>query len=119
MGAPPYRLEVTSVLRTPEGQAALRETNPNAASGVSTHEFGTSLDVAYSGYAAPGSATAPQDPAERITALALERVAARYSRELQKVLGDVLREMQSEGLVMVTLERQQPVYHLTVARATP
>ena len=53
----------------------------------------------------------------RITALALERVAARYSRELQKILGDVLREMQSEGLVMVTLERQQPVYHLTVARA--
>jgi hypothetical protein len=29
----------------------------------------------------------------------------------------VLRELQSEGVLLVTLERQQPVYHLTVARA--
>jgi hypothetical protein len=122
MGLPAYRLEVTSVLRTPEGQAALRETNPNAAAGVSTHEFGTALDVAYSGYAAPSSRAdgdGANDPAATITALALERVAARYSRELQKVLGDVLRELQSEGAVMVTLERQQPVFHLTVARRAP
>src|SRR5690606_4824391 len=33
MGLPPYRIEVTSVLRTPEGQAALREGNVNAAQG--------------------------------------------------------------------------------------
>jgi hypothetical protein len=117
MGLPAYRVEVTSALRTPEGQAALRETNPNAAAGVSTHEFGTTLDIAYSGYGAPGAGGMSADPAELITALALERVAARYSRELQKVLGDVLRELQSQGDVMVTLERQQPVYHLTVAKA--
>jgi hypothetical protein len=120
MGVPPFRVEVTSVLRTPTGQAALREANPNAATGVSTHEFGTTLDIAYSGYAAPGSgaesASAGDDVAGRMRALALERVAARYSRELQRVLGDALRELQSEGAVMVTLERQQPVYHLTVAR---
>jgi hypothetical protein len=120
MGAPPFRVEVTSVLRTPAGQAALRETNPNAAAGVSTHEFGTTLDIAYSGYAAPGngaeSASSGDDVAGRMRALVLERVAARYSRELQKVLGDVLLELQSEGAVLVTLERQQPVYHLTVAR---
>src|SRR5690606_692028 len=48
---------------------------------------------------------------------ALERVAARKSRELQNVLGGVLRGLQSDGLVLVTLERQQPVYHLTIARS--
>jgi hypothetical protein len=119
MGLPRLRVEVTSVLRTPENQAALRETNPNAASGVSTHEFGTTFDIAYSGYAAPGlpSGTATESAADRVAAIALERVAARYSRELQKLLGDVLRELQSEGVVMVTLERQQPVFHLTIARA--
>jgi hypothetical protein len=53
MGLPSYRLEVTSVLRTPENQAALRRTNPNAAGGTSTHEFGTTFDVAYDSYAAP------------------------------------------------------------------
>ena len=53
----------------------------------------------------------------RVRALALERMAARYSRELQAVLGEVLREMQAAGEVMVTLERQQPVYHITLARA--
>jgi hypothetical protein len=119
MGLPRFRVEVTSVLRTPGNQAALRETNPNAASGVSTHEFGTTFDIAYSGYAAPGlpSDSPAESAADRVAALALERIAARYSRELQKVLGDVLRELQTEGAVMVTLERQQPVYHLTVARA--
>jgi hypothetical protein len=118
MDLPRLRVEVTSVLRTPEDQAALRQTNPNASAGVSTHEFGTTFDLAYSGYAAPGGPSdAAVDDAARVGALALERVAARYSRELQKVLGDVLRELQAEGLVMVTLERQQPVYHLTVARA--
>jgi len=40
----------------------------------------------------------------------------RKSRELQKILGDVLREAQDEGIVLVTLERLQPVYHVTVAR---
>ena len=53
MGLPPYRIEVTSVLRTPEGQAALREGNVNAAQGTSTHEYGTTLDIAYESFAAP------------------------------------------------------------------
>jgi len=121
MGLPAYRLEVSSVLRTPAGQEALRAGNVNAAAGTSTHEFGTTLDIAYESYAAPlaqsaADAGALEALAGRIDALALERVAAIKSRELQKVLGEVLRDMQSEGLLLVTLERQQPVYHLTVAR---
>ena len=53
----------------------------------------------------------------RMEDAATEAGAARMSRELQAELGIVLREMQSEGKVMVTLEVRQPVFHITVARA--
>lgn len=126
LGLPAYRLEVTSALRTAERQAALQRTNPNAAAGVSSHEFGTTVDVSYAAFAPPA------DPPEglldgvppelapylaRIAAVTLESASARKSRELSNVLGQVLREAQSEGLVLVILERQQTVYHLTVGRA--
>ena len=37
-------------------------------------------------------------------------------QELQGILGRVLIEMQREGSVLVTLEREQPVFHITVNR---
>lgn len=125
LGLPPYRLEVTSVLRSAEDQARLREVNPNAVATVSTHELGTTIDIAYNAYAAPARPIVELDPGEsgwlepfleRFAALAAEVVAARRAREIQAVLGHVLMELQREGKVMVTLERLQPVYHLTVAR---
>lgn len=129
MGLPPYRLEVTSVLRTAERQADLRGSNVNAARGVSTHEFGTTFDVAYSSVAAPADPLAGLDLdfrdapwlepyVQAMAAALLEAVAARRSRELQAILGKTLRALQDEGAVMVTLEDLQPVYHMTVARRT-
>jgi uncharacterized protein YcbK (DUF882 family) len=124
-GLPALRLEVTSALRTAETQARLRESNPNAASGVSTHEYGTTLDVAYSGFAAPanvedwveiGEAGWLRPHLTRVADALARSVAARRSRELQAILGEVLLEMQDEGKVMVTLEHAQPVFHMTVAR---
>lgn len=124
-GLPALRLEVTSALRTAETQAKLRETNPNAASGVSTHEYGTTLDVAYSGFASPadvedwveiGEASWLRPHLARVADALARSVAARRSRELQAILGEVLLEMQDEGKVMVTLEHAQPVFHMTVAR---
>lgn len=126
MGLPRYRVEVTSVLRTAESQADLRQSNPNAAAGASTHEFGTTLDLAYSSFAAPADAELDIDlsPApwleSRIDLFAhamLESAAARKSRELQAILGKVLLELQRSGDVLVTLERQQPVFHITIGRA--
>ena len=124
LGAPPYRLEVSSVLRTPADQAALRRVNPNAALGESTHEYATTVDVLYSAYAAPAEPIAPSagDAAsarilERYAGVAAERVAGRRALELKAILGHVLLELQDEGRVMVTLERLQPVYHMTVAQA--
>lgn len=124
-GLPAYRPIVSSALRTAEDQAELRRTNSNAAAGTSTHEFGTTVDLLYEGYAAPLALPAGYVPAQPAWASAhadataralLEHVAARKSRELMAILGEVLREMQAEGAVYVTLERQQPVYHITVAR---
>jgi hypothetical protein len=125
IGLPPLRLEVTSVLRTAANQAALRRVNPNAAAGESTHQYGTTIDIAYSSFRAPlrpvvdlelGDAPWLEPHLRRIEAAAAETGAARMSRELQAILGHVLREMQAEGMVMVTMEVRQPVYHMTVAR---
>jgi hypothetical protein len=72
--------------------------------------------------ATPDSGPVPDDLSwlqprlERMAAAVFETVAARNSRELQAILGQVMIEVQSEGLAMVTLERLQPVYHFTVAR---
>ena len=125
LGLPPLRLEVTSVLRTASDQADLRRTNPNAARGTSTHQFGTTIDVAYSSFRAPQEPVLEfeTDDADwlephlrRVEVLAAETGAARMSRELQAELGHVLRAMQDEGKVMVTMEVRQPVFHMTVAQ---
>ncbi len=120
---PPYRIEVTSALRTAERQARLRRSNANAAAGASSHEFGTTVDVSYAAFAPPLDtpdilpADAPEafrPHLERLADLALESVSARKSRELGKIFSDVLTEAQAEGLALVIYERQQTVYHLTV-----
>lgn len=126
VGLPPFRMEVTSGLRTTERQDRLRENNANAASGISSHEFGTTVDLSYAAFAPPldrppellatvPAALAPH--AERIVDLALESVSARKSRELGAIFSRVLREAQAEGLVLVIYETQQTIYHITVARA--
>ena len=124
MELPPYRFEVTSALRTSEHQARLRRTNANAAAGVSSHEFGATVDLSYAAFAPPldppetvvpaGAPPAFHPHLERIADLALESVSARKSRELGKIFSQVLQEAQDEGSALVIYERQQTVYHLTV-----
>jgi len=125
IGLPPYRIEVTSALRTTADQARLRGTNDNAAAGVSSHEFGATVDLSYAAFAPPaevpetmraGVPDAFRPHVERIADLALESVSGRKSRELGKIFGEVLREAQDEGIALVIYERQQTVYHLTVGR---
>lgn len=124
MDLPRFRIEVTSVLRTSAAQSELRAVNPNAAAGVSSHQFGTTVDIAYAGFAAPPEpmvdVSSPGAPwverhLARVAASVAERVAGRKSRELMAILGRLMEEMQREGKVLVTLERGQPVYHITVA----
>ncbi len=126
MGLPPYRMEITSALRTAEGQARLRRDNANAAAGVSSHEFGTTVDLSYAAFAPPAEVPpeiidgVPEDLRpfiDRIADLAFESVSARKSRELGRIFSQVLAEAQGEGMALVIYERQQTVYHLTVGRA--
>jgi hypothetical protein len=126
IGLPPYRMEITSALRTAQRQARLRRTNPNAAAGVSSHEFGTTVDLSYAAFAPPAEVPAqiidgvPEDlrpHIRRIADLAFESVSARKSRELGRIFSQVLAEAQEEGIALVIYERQQTVYHLTVGRA--
>ncbi|HSJ13272.1 MAG TPA: DUF5715 family protein [Longimicrobiales bacterium] len=125
LDVPRFRLEITSALRTAQDQERLRRTNPNATTGRSTHQYGTTFDVAYSAFAAPLEGFFQPDVPEaawlgdhllQVASLTAETIAARRSRELMAILGRVLLELQAEGKVMVTLEQLQPVYHLTVAR---
>jgi hypothetical protein len=121
LGVPRYRLEVTSLLRSAADQERLRRVNPNAATTESTHEYATTFDVAYSAFAPPAEPIVKPSLPELeehlvwVAGAVAETVAARRSRELMAVLGGVLLELQNEGRVMVTLERLQPVYHMTVA----
>ena len=122
LGLPRFRLEVTSVLRTADSQAALRRRNRNAAPDESAHEFGTTFDIAYRKFAPPmddgtGAEPLPLGPLARITSDSLWMLTARQRGvELQAVLGRVLQEMRLEGKLLTRMERSQPVYHTTVAR---
>jgi hypothetical protein len=122
---PIYRLDITSVLRTPQKQEALRRANANASRIVSAHEFGTTVDIAYRRFAAP---VAYDDRAGGLVLGAAGRQLSDSllistgnlrSAELQAVLGRVIAEMRSEGKIMVMMERHQTVYHITLARAYP
>jgi hypothetical protein len=126
LGLPAWRVEVTSALRTTERQDRLRETNTNAATGISSHEFGTTVDLSYAAFAPPARPSAevfaavPTEfvsQARRIVDLAFESVSARKSRELGAIFSDVLRQAQTDGIALVIYETQQTVYHLTVGRA--
>jgi hypothetical protein len=125
-GLPPFRLDVTSVLRTDQQQSALRRRNPNASATTSSHEFGTTLDIAYLSFAAPQSldhgSLAPAPDAQlggRLRAdvtTRLDSFAVRYAPHLEGELGAVLQQLQRAGMVLTLRERSQPVYHITVAR---
>lgn len=115
MGLPRFRLTVTSVLRTDESQADLRQRNSNAAAGVSTHEYGTTMDISHIRFEPPAADPGLPPALAQLQDSLMQDVAKRHASALQGELGRVLRDMRKEGKVKVMMERQQPVYHTTVA----
>ena len=123
-GLPPFRLDITSVLRTSDQQSALQRRNPNAADERSSHEFGTTLDIAYLSFAAPQSLdhrslaaeldVSPPLRAEMTTRL--DSLGTLHAPHLEGELGAVLQQLERDGVVLPLRERGQPVYHITVAR---
>jgi hypothetical protein len=125
-GLPPFRLDITSVLRTSQQQSALQRRNPNAADTTSSHEFGTTLDIAYLSFAAPRSLDHRSLAAEmndqvssalraEMTAR-LESLGTLHAPHLEGELGAVLQQLERDGLLLPLRERGQPVYHITLAR---
>jgi hypothetical protein len=122
LGLPRFRLEVTSALRTADTQAALRRRNRNAAPSESTHEFGTTIDIAYRKFSPPldnglgNDGPALNADARMVSDSMWMLLGRQRSAELQAVLGRVLQEMRIEGKLLTRMERNQPVYHTTVAK---
>ncbi len=131
-GLPAFRFTLSSVWRATEAQAALRRVNPNAARGRSSHEYATTFDIPYRrfSFAGPGSVALPE-PSERLPPVVRplvaevmgSRAAARFDvlardepQPLAALLGRALIELEDRGVVVALIERQQPVYHVTVAR---
>ena len=125
-GLPPFRLDITSVLRTSDQQSALQRRNANAADTTSSHEFGTTLDIAYLSFAAPQSLDHPSLATERDRPVSpslraeittrLDSLGTLHAPHLEGELGAVLQQLEREGMVLPLRERGQPVYHITVAR---
>ena len=125
LGIARYRLDITSLLRTPEKQAQLRRRNSNAARDESAHQYGTTVDISYRRFAAPVDPlpVTPHPSIMQHARLMHDSLLVDTGRvrglELRAVLGRVLRSMQQEGKLLVRMERRQPVYHITVARRMP
>lgn len=100
-GLNPYKLVVTSVLRTEEDAAALNKDNINAAIN-STHCYGTTFDLGYWRYVKiPDLRGRPY-----------EDVPQEY---LRAVLSQVLKDIHDQGnRCFVKYERQQNCFHITV-----
>lgn len=124
-GLPPFRLDITSVLRTSEQQSELQRRNRNASDTTSSHEFGTTLDIAYLSFAAPESLDHPSLATEldgQVTPPLREEITTRldslgtlHAPHLEGELGAVLQQLERDGMVLPLRERSQPVYHITVA----
>jgi len=133
-GLPPFRFTVSSTFRTAEHQARLRGVNANASTSTSSHEYGTTFDLAYRRFR-PGVApvkaadrpTIPDTlsvPAKRALATSLdvaeqlwaERAAVRHADALEAELGRALIDLEDEGVLLALREVRQPCFHVTVAR---
>jgi hypothetical protein len=127
-GAAAFRPVATSLFRSAASQAALRRVNANAAAGRSSHEFGTTFDLAYRRFE-PVATPVPVSPrvpgpfrgavaqaASGRLAAAHERLATAYPSRLDAVLGRALVGLEDAGVLVVVRERNQAVYHVTVAR---
>lgn len=97
---PLHRIIVSSVLRTEDDVARLRQYNGNA-NEQSCHRFGTTFDIKYVFY----DAVRPSDGSPCV-----------YVSDaiLKPVLAEVLRDLRLQGRCYVKHERKQSCFHITV-----
>ncbi|MEM6288033.1 MAG: DUF5715 family protein [Bacteroidota bacterium] len=122
-GLPRYRFTITSALRTADLQRDLGRTNRNATAGRSSHEYGASVDIVYTRYDLQPSpadtldvpfADPEADRAQRLYSRWAADLAGVYDDRLFGALARTLGAMQDEGRLLVLLERELPVFHITL-----
>lgn len=102
-GLNPYKLVVTSVLRTEEDIARLSQDNINATEN-STHRYGTTFDLSYWRYV----------KIPELRGRPYEDVPPEY---LRATLSQVLKDIHDSGdRCFVKYERQQNCFHITVRK---
>ena len=102
-GLNPYKLVVSSVLRTEEDVAKLSKNNINATEN-STHRYGTTFDLAYWRY----------EKIPELRGRPYEDVPPEY---LRATLSQVLKDIHDQGdRCFVKYERQQNCFHITVKK---
>lgn len=131
-GLPPVRMAVSSAYRSAAYQALLRRSNRNASRTTSSHEFGTTYDLAWRrfyglapGVYDPNAYAPPPGLAAAYACLADDLRAAerawatqmteKFTARFAAVLGRALIDLEGEGLVLALREWRQPCYHVTVA----
>ena len=99
-GLNPNRIIVTSVLRTQEDIKKLQKSgNPNAVKN-SAHCYATTFDITYARY-------------DKIKFKKFRRCESVKKETLQKVLGEVLRDLRKEKKCYVKYEVRQRCFHIT------
>lgn len=102
-GLNPYKLVVTSVLRTEEDVAKLSKRNVNASEN-STHRYGTSFDLSYWRYV----------KIPELRGRPYEDVPPEY---LRATLSQVLKDIHDQGdRCFVKYEKRQNCFHITVRK---
>ena len=121
-GLPVYRYTISSALRTARAQERLVRKNRNATRSISSHQFGTTVDILFRDfeYTAEDQGTYYylmknlNNPAFKKTDF--DQLANQYSQSLKIILGKTLLQLQQEKKCLVIYEKNQPVFHITVAR---
>ena len=99
-GLNPNKIIVTSVLRTQEDIRKLQKSgNPNAVKN-SAHCYATTFDITYARY-------------DKIKFKKFRRCESVEKETLQKVLGEVLRDLRKEKKCYVKYEVRQRCFHIT------
>ena len=118
---PAFRFTINSVLRTREQQKRLLRINRNASRTMSSHEFGTSVDLAFNDF--DYSATTPllfrrltgTHSQKNFKKEDFDKLGAQFSPVLKTILARTIIELQNEGRCYVIFERRESCFHVTLA----
>jgi hypothetical protein len=119
---PLYRFTISSLLRTEQTQQRLTRKNQNATKGISSHQFGTTVDILFKDFEYTGedqftyfylikNANNPE-----FKKADFDKLGEQYSQYLKTILAETLLQLQKEGKCLVIYEKRQPVFHVTIAR---